>query len=216
MSVLLRVITLFALWSSAGGALRWMAHADEPLPPLSVPLKSFARLASVGYENVFADALFLQFIQHFGGSMRERRQVQQAAPALELLTDLDPKFFGAYVLGTMALGDAKELDAADRLWQKAWLWSPADWRVPYQAGMTMFLFGREAAHALKAAEWFNRAARLPGSPEEARYMEARMYQEGDRKKLAVAAWLNIYRYDPRPTARAVARKTLIEWGVSLP
>lgn len=211
-----RLLAIWLLLALGTRALQAHAHASEELPPLSVPLKTLSRLAASGYENVLADALFLQFIQHFGGSVREKRKVQQALPALDLLTDLDPRFFGAYVLGTMALGDAQELAAVERLWDKAARALPGDWRVPYQAGMTLFLFGRETSHALKAARWFARASELPGAPEEARYMEARMYQEGARRQLAISLWTNIYRHDPRPTARAVAKKTLLEWGIALP
>jgi hypothetical protein len=212
----LRVTRLLVLAGTVAVALQWHKRSSDPLPAVGAPVRAVWHLAAMGFDNLVADVLFLQFLQYFGASVRVQRPVCGAAPWLELITELDPRFLGAYALGTMALADAQEFDAVERLWHQAQRALPGDWRVPYQAGMTLFLFAREPAHAAQAALWFRRAAELPGAPAEARYMEARMYQVGERRQMAIALWRDIYLHDERVTARAVAKKALQSWGVPLP
>ncbi|MEB3196916.1 MAG: hypothetical protein VKP62_06890 [Candidatus Sericytochromatia bacterium] len=216
MRTLRRLGLLAALWGLAWGALQVHARLLDAVPPMSIPLARAVKRVATGFDNVVADGYFLAFIHHFGGSLRERRKVRQAAPVLELITDLDPHFEGAYVLGTLALGDAGQLEAADALWHKAVAANNRRWQLPYQAGMTMFLFGDQPDQYLRAARWFGRAASLPGAPPEARFMEGRMYQVTERRALAIALWRDIYLHDPRPTSRDVAARTLQAWGVPLP
>jgi tetratricopeptide (TPR) repeat protein len=202
-------------WVLANGLLRWhdaRATFDARLgPPPTVVLNR----AVTGFDNLVADALYLQFVQHFGRCLAQRRTVEDAEPWLTEITRLDPRFEGAYVLGSMALGDAGDVQALERLWGRAIAHRPGSWEVAYEAGMHVFLFGSQPAQYLRAAGHFRRAASLPGAPPQAHQMEARMYQVTGQRDLAIALWRKTLRSSPSGEARAVAVRTLREWGVPL-
>jgi tetratricopeptide (TPR) repeat protein len=204
-----------AAWAGAVGLLRWHDARTTFEPRLGAPPALALRGLTSGYANVFADVLYLQFVQHFGRCLARRKQVVGAEPWLEQLTRLDPRFEGAYVIGSMALGDAGENEALERLWARAIAHRPGRWDVPYEAGMHLFLFGSRPDEYLRAARLFHLAASLPGAPREAHQMEARMYQVTGQRDLAIAVWRKTLRTSPSAEARAVAARTLGEWGVPL-
>ena len=204
------------LFGASLGMLRLYDQSMNKIEYMSVPAAVTTHALAAGYENIVADALYLQFIQYFGKHMRWKQKYYNIYPVLDLATSLDPKFEGAYMMGAMVLGDNGQMDEAETLWNKGIRANPGRWEFCYQAGMNLFLFGNRNDQYLRAAELFRAAAALPGAPPEARYMEARMYQVTSRRETAIAIWKDTYVNSPSVEARVVAERSLKRLGVPLP
>lgn len=183
---------------------------------LSAPPTVSARASAGAFRNWAADLHFLNFVVYFGRNLRTKERSINLQPVLDLITDLDPRFEAAYVMGAMALGDGGQVDEAEALWAKGLAANPGQWRWPYQAGMNLFLFGNRPEQYLRAASLFAKAAALPGAPASAKYMEGRMYDVSLRKSMAIRLWMDLYLRAPRPEDRAVAARSLARWQVPLP
>lgn len=216
MNVAIRLVLAAAMFGGSFAALQAHGRALDKVEYLSLPARGTFRTLAAGFENIAADVLYLQFIHYFGKHMRAHRKFHNVVPMLGLVTDLDPQFEGAYVMGALALGDNGEVDASEALWNKGIKAMPGRWEIPYQAGMSLFLFGDTPAQYLRAAELFRKAAALPGAPPSARQLEARMYQVTQRREMAIALWKRMYVQAPTAEERAVAKRTLERYGEPLP
>lgn len=216
MNAAIRVVLAAALFGASFKALQRHERALEKTEYLSIPARSTVRSLAAGFENMTADIFYLQFIHYFGKHLRAHRKYHNVVPVLELITDLDPQFEGAYVMGALALGDNGEVDASEALWDKAMAKMPDRWEIAYQAGMSLFLFGSTPEQYTRAGKIFGRAADLPGAPPTARQMEARMYQVTNRREMAIAVWRKMYVQAYTEEERAVAKRTLEKYGAPLP
>lgn len=197
-----------------GSLMRWEAEAStRPSGLLSVPPTAAVKLGSMGFRNLAADLLYLRFVGYWGYQLTHGRNFHNLFPLLSTILDLDPRFFAAYDMGALALGDAGEPMKAVELLEKGAKRDPQNWWFPYRAGMTLFFFSEDY---MLAAKYFERAALLPGAPPEAGYFAARMYERSERKELAVATWHAIYRRADNPSVREVAKRALEKLGETLP
>ncbi len=210
--------TLGALAFFAGSihALNHWQKTRTTIEYLSVPAPATAQVMAGGYQNLMADVLYLQFVHYFGKHMRWRQKFHNLAPVLDLTTDLDPRFEGAYLMGSLALGDNGQIDAAEVLWQKAVEAMPERWDIAYQAGMSLYLFGDRADQYLRAAKLFHRAGELPGCSPVAKFMEAQMYTRNNRRDLAIKIWQDTYMHSPSAEARGVAKRALEKMKAPIP
>jgi tetratricopeptide (TPR) repeat protein len=124
------------------------------------------RLA-LSYDAIVADLYWIRAIQYYGGtrlSADPDKHYDLLYPLLDLTTSLDPKFaiayrFGAFFLSDQAPGGAGRPDLAIMLLTKAMAANPDRWEYPYDIGFVHYRYGRYQ----EAAEWFRRAARIPGA-----------------------------------------------------
>lgn len=215
-AVCLSLALALGAYAGAYASYRAWRQAVGQKAYLSIPPTVSARAASVGFRNLAADLHFLNFVVYFGRNLRTHERSANLQPVLELITDLDPGFEAAYLMGGMALGDAGQVDEAEALWAKGVAANPKSWRFAYEAGMNLFLFGSRPEQYLRAAQLFRAAAAIPGAPPTARYMEARMYDVSLRKSVAVRLWQEIYVKAPTREEREVAARSLRRWQVPLP
>lgn len=205
-----------ACWAGGIGALQRWEHHETQTEYMSTPPAATARLLAAGYSNIAADALYVNFVVYFGKHLRRDKAYHNVKPVLDLITDLDPHFEGAYTLGALALGDNGEVDASEALWNKGVALHPQSWRYAYQAGMNLFLFATQPEQYARAAKLFARAAAIPGAPREAAYMQARCYDYTSRRDLAIAVWRRTYQSAATAEERAVAQRSLERLGAPLP
>jgi tetratricopeptide (TPR) repeat protein len=119
------------------------------------------------YDALMADLYWMRAIQYYGGTRLSRGSVKSydlLYPLLDLTTSLDPHFsmayrFGAFFLSERAPGGAGRPDLAVRLLEKAMAAHPRRWEYPYDVG---FIYYRDGDYKA-AAEWFQRAAEVPGA-----------------------------------------------------
>jgi len=177
LSILL-VVVLFSALAAAAATFRF--RADRLRPPavetqLEIPPfpSELAQPFSFGFSSVFADAMFLEAIQTFGGR-RQNETLADGTPddrrlarLLEYATDLDPKFRGAYRFAGYAMprttldGRVANAIPAEQILQRGVRERPEDWQIAFVLGylQAFYLFETEQAAASLA-----HAARLPGSP----------------------------------------------------
>jgi hypothetical protein len=137
------------------------------------------RLMTTGYRALAADVYWIRAIQHYGRTrIRLTTPLPDGAPPglahgydllfplLDLTTTLDPRFtiayrFGAIFLSAPLPNGAGQPDLAVALLEKGLLELPEKWEYLHDIG---FVYYWDLFDYPKAAEYFERAAALPGAP----------------------------------------------------
>jgi len=180
------------------------------LPGLqSVPSPAVAKAIAAGFDGFLADLAYIRFSTYWGYWLTHGRAFHNVASLLDLVVTLDPRLRSAYEIGSVALGDAGDIDGALRLLGRGAKASPKDSWFPFQAGMLLFLYSTRHG---EAATYFERAAVLPGADPAAAFFAARMHLSSDRRDLAVATWLNIWRTSSSQAVRTCAANWLKKEG----
>jgi hypothetical protein len=150
------------------------------------------RLA-LSYDSILADVYWIRAIQLYGDTRLGRTTDRSFAllyPLLELTTTLDPYFDVAYNFGALYLaekppGGPGRPDLALKLLERGVARQPEDWRL-YQA--TGFVHYWSYRDYVKAADWFGRAAKLPGAPTWMEPLAAVTLAEGGNRKASRLIW----------------------------
>ncbi|MGH7255085.1 MAG: hypothetical protein ACREI3_04840, partial [Nitrospirales bacterium] len=69
-----------------------------------LPKGEYLRVAVLGYRQAVADLIWLKAVQHFGTKYQTKEGYRWAYHAVDVLTDLDPKFSFAYQAAGTILG----------------------------------------------------------------------------------------------------------------
>lgn len=155
-----------------------------------------------GYREAIADMLWLRSIQDFDFCEKVvRKDLCQGRgwlyQMLDLITDLSPKFHIAYSAGAIALTIIiSDIEGASKLFDKAVINFPDDWRLLYKAAYHAIY---EEKNKAKAAVLVERAARL-GAPEWVYSLAANLYTESGQKTIAIKLIEELEatgRYNPR-------------------
>jgi hypothetical protein len=174
------VVLVLILCALGAGAAGLRSRADRLRPPavetqLEIPPfpAEIIQPFSFGFSSLFADAMFLEAIQVFGGR-RQNLTLAEGAPddrrlyrLLEYATDLDPKFRGAYRFAGYALPrttlEHRVANAipTEYILQRGVRERPDDWQIPFVLG---YVQAFHLGETQQAAENLARAARLPGAP----------------------------------------------------
>jgi tetratricopeptide (TPR) repeat protein len=203
--------TMVGVFGLAGTIGIQMQLSKLPPPVLDVnmlfvPPAELTKSAATGFDNLIADGLWLSLIQYYGDRLiSENRRFTNLAAMFDLIADLDPHFWFAFWLGSWALGDNGEADAAIRLLQKGERLNPHDATYPYQQGFVHFLFRKDYQ---AAAVSFERAASKPNADRFARTMAARMLQKQGRDEQALAVWQGLYTADSNKATKEIARRNI--------
>jgi len=128
-----------------------------------VPSPEHARFFSLGFDSLLADYYWLMAVQRVGA---EHGDTTQHAPLIGRLignvTALDPWVDHPYRFASFWLTDSlQSVGVANRLLEQGIAYNPLDWRNAYYLGFNYFFYLEDNA---RAAEYLDRAARLPGSP----------------------------------------------------
>jgi tetratricopeptide (TPR) repeat protein len=173
---------------------------------LFVPAPALVKGAATDFQLVIADGLWLDVLQYYGDRLTNTiGKPVNLGPMFDLITDLDPKFWFAYWLGSWVLGDNQEVPAALRLLEKGERLNPTVYDYPYQQGFIYFLFGKDYA---KAAECFLRASKVPDAPRFTRTMAARMLQRQGLDSAALSIWQQLYAQATDKTTREIAKRNV--------
>jgi hypothetical protein len=128
-----------------------------------LPVAESVRFCSLGFDRFLSDVYWLAFIQYLGEDRPKGKGFVSTYDYINLITQLDPYFGKAYWFGSWAIGDwQKRPDLADKIMQRGMAYNPNDWYLPFIAGANQYIFAHDNK---KAAAYYRRAARLPGSPE---------------------------------------------------
>lgn len=152
-----------------------------------------ARLA-LSYQAVLADVYWIRALQHYGRTrlMRGTGEYSLLYPLLDLTTTLDPRFRVAYRFGAIFLtepppGGPGRPDLAIALLEKGLAAQPSRWEFALDIGFVHYRSG----DYLTAADWFQRASDIPGSPNWLPPLEAVTRARGGSREASRELWTRI-------------------------
>ena len=148
-----------------------------------LPKGEYLKVAVLGYRQLAADLLWLKAIQLFGVRNQTTDGYLRAYHAVDVLTDLDPKFAYAYqVAGTILGVWAKQTRESIAILTKGMRENPNVWQMPFFLGYDYYY---ELHDPATAARFFRVAATLPGSPAYLPKLAARMTVEAGDPEAAL-------------------------------
>ncbi len=146
----------------------YTAHTLPARPPFEelayYPSGQSLRSATFGHAESAADLAWLRGVQYYGEHRRSDMHFMKLEHVFDILTSMAPGFESPYVFGAFALAqEGRDFPAAERLLKKGIEHNPRNGRLAFELGFLYYV--RPGGRDLEgAAEYFERAARLPGSP----------------------------------------------------
>jgi len=127
-----------------------------------LPSGAVARVASLGQRLLVSDLYWLSAVQYIGEreALTATRGWDRLYPALDLVTDLDPRHGYAYQTGGIVLSQVHRLEESDAILEKGVAKGPPYWTFPYYLAFNAWFY---RADYESAARWAERAARTPGA-----------------------------------------------------
>ncbi len=179
---------------------------------LTIRSASTVRRMTGPYNALFADVYWIRAIQYYGGTKQQldaagARQAIVAEPPpslaadafpvlyplLDITTTLDPRFNIAYRFGSVFLAEpyprgADRPDLAIALLEKGVRERPDKWQYLQDIGFVHYWFRHDFR---AAAEWFQKAADVPGAPWWLRSLAATTLAQGGDRQSSRAMWTAI-------------------------
>jgi len=154
------------------------------------PSGRFVRGATIEYQELASDLIWLTAIDYYGRHQETDRKYQWLGHIFEVLTTLDPRFIGAYHFGAIVLAwDAHQPREALRLLTSGMKANPLNWQLPFDAA---FINCMVIGDYPTAAFLFNVASKLPGAwSVAARWAPYMLVKAGDFET-ARRMWRDIY------------------------
>lgn len=154
-----------------------------------LPSSEFMKMASLGYDNLASDLLWFKAVQYYGGYMMAQNGIRLFNHLADVITDLDPKFKGAYKLSALIISeDLGDFESGIRLLEKGMKNNPDDYWMAFEMGFLHYLEGRDYTAAEK---YFRHAATLPGADGRAARFAADAARRGGDYDAAIALWKQI-------------------------
>ena len=146
------------------------------------------RPATLGQAETAADLAWLRAVQYYGEHRQSDLRFVRLEHVFEILTSLAPGFESPYVFGSFAMAqEGRDFAAAERLMLKGIEHNPTSGRLAFELGFMYYVRpgGRDLP---RAAEYFERAARLPGGPPNAGRFAAFARQHAGDLAVALQLW----------------------------
>jgi tetratricopeptide (TPR) repeat protein len=142
----LALLLLAALLVTAGSLHSNLADIRAGYPDefrsYYVPSSQYMKVASLGQRNLWADLIFVWAVQYFDRYGDEVRGTYLYR-TFDTLTDLDPRFYEAYIFGCLFLSLDQRWDSLFRLADKGIAFNSDNWLLPWEAGTYAFFQARD-------------------------------------------------------------------------
>jgi hypothetical protein len=173
---------------------------------LYLPSGKYIKVVVLGFDNLFADILWLRAIQYFGGHFMGDRNYAMLDRIFEVITTLEPSFVDVYRFASMALGEEahKYKETAALLW-KGTEQNPTRWEIPYDLGFFLLYTVKDYDQAVKA---YSIATTRPGCPDFVQRIIPFIYSESGRIDIAKAEWQRIYDNAKDDMTREIADRNI--------
>lgn len=166
------------------------SYADEDLSLQGARLKGY----SLGFEGLIADWYWMKSLQYVGDKILKNNQPMSLDnlkslnprllyPYLDNATTLDPQFIEAYSYGAIVL-PAIDREQAIKIAEKGIANNPNKWRLYHYLGYIYWTLKNYE----KAAEIYERGAKIEDAPDWMKLMGARMKAEGGSRETARAIY----------------------------
>lgn len=168
---------------------------------------------ALSYDAVAADLYWIRAVQHYGRTKLandSRRRYELLSPLLDLTTSLDPYFSRAYRFGAIFLAEKPPAgpgrsDLSIALLQKGLKAQPNRWEFAYDLGFVHYWHRQDYT---RAAEWFRRAADVPGAPIWLEPMAAVTLAKGGDRATARQLWSEVVKSAPEAASWVRAQAEL--------
>lgn len=148
------------------------------------------KTASLGYEALTADLLWLKAVQHMGEREISSQGYDWIYKALDTVTTLDPQFIAPYETGGLILTVvAEKAELSNRLLEKGYMHNPDVWQLPFYLGFNYFYFMKQYK---TAAKYMSIAAELEGSPKWLPLLASRLYYQAEDPSFALEFLVRMY------------------------
>jgi hypothetical protein len=214
------VVAVAALLAVAVALQVWRDRGWQPYEPATPVLwlrdASVARRLALGFEPIVADAYWIRAVVYYGRQRltpRADKNYDLLYPLLDLVTTLDPRFVVAYRFGAIFLsepmpGGPGRPDQAVSLLERGAAQMPQRWEFLHDIGFVYALSVRDYA---RAAEWFNRAAAVPGAPVWLRSTAALMLLRGGDRAAARQLWQQLHDTSEMEWLQTIALTHLVQF-----
>jgi tetratricopeptide (TPR) repeat protein len=219
-------------------AVQLQAARERTYPPVDVTEDSLAlssastvRRLTGAYNTLFADVYWIRAIQYYGGTKKKLDAMAAGQgivaeppaslaadafpllyPLLDITTTLDPRFNIAYRFGSVFLAEpyprgADRPDLAIALLEKGLRERPDKWQYLQDIGFVYYWFRHDY---LAAAEWFQKAADVPGAPSWLRPLAATTLAQGGDRASSRTMWTAILQTAETDWLRGEAQRRLVQ------
>ena len=205
------VVVLLALAVlGVGSARARLADIDAAMSGtkdlLYMPNGKYLKAISLGHAPLLADFVYLWAIQYYSDYSQADRFRYVEHVFGDVISELDPGYLDPYWLGALILTtEGKDEEAGLRLLDRGFVKNPSAWILMYLAGWECQRFGQFD----RAADYFDRAAKVSGSPPDLFRLKAGMTARTGNLKEAIERWQDVLD-DPRNNeeARAIAERQI--------
>jgi len=193
--VLRRVVAIVVVVACAAGVVAYQATrpARAPANPrVFVPSPGFFLDFSPSFRTSIADAYYLNMVQYYGEHVSGDGRLDSLPQMVDLVTRLSPHFTRPYLFGAFGLLDAGRPDASYKILRRGFAANPGNWRFPSYLGFFAYAFANNKDKDLIAADWYSKAAAIPGSPAYLKRLAAVLLGKGGETEKSVLLWGQIY------------------------
>lgn len=170
------------------------------------PSGQFLRPAAIEYQTAASDVVWLRAIQYYGHHLMTDRRYDWLGHVFEIVTELDPRFIGAYHFGAITLAwDANQPREAIELLVKGMRANPMNWQLPFDAGFIHYMLLRDYR---KAGVFFEIASKLPDAWLVTSRWAAVSVAKAGSYDTAREMWLDIYRSTDNKALRALVLRQI--------
>ena len=180
------------------------APRDEVDPMLYLPSGRYLKVASLGFDEILADLIYLWSIQYYGNYDIEDRYLYLEHIYDQVVSELDPHYLDPYLVGSLIMNlEADDPELALRLLDKGIAHNPDRWILAFEAG---FLCYNDLGDHARAAGYFEQALRSPDVHPLVRRLYAEMHNRAGDKRTSLREWAEIYDTSDDEYVREIAWK----------
>lgn len=148
----------------------WVARQGSRVRERSVentirylPEPEVMKIASFGYDDMVADALWLKLVLYYGENRKGQHSLTFFEQLAKTIVTLDPYFLEGYRFPALVISqDMGNPEEGINFLQLGMQAMPEEWWLPFEAGFIEYV---TAMNDEEAFHWFKRAADVPNAPE---------------------------------------------------
>jgi tetratricopeptide (TPR) repeat protein len=177
---------------------------------LYLPSGKYLKPATFGYYSIVADFIYLWSIQYYGDP-EFHPQMEYLKHTYDLITALDPQYLDAYETGALFMFyEGRNPKGALQLLDEGLERNPNQWILPMDAGFYCLMRLKDQK---LAAQYFEKASRIPGAHSLAkRALASTRFKLGD-KVAALELWKEVFQTAENPTIKQTAYQQVYELRV---
>jgi tetratricopeptide (TPR) repeat protein len=205
LALLVVLVVLFGTTLWIRSWLETQERRAETAELLYLPKGPFLRALALGHEETLADLMYIWALNYYGKYDHDARRGYLDAVFSGAITELDPRFTEAYLIGAMIMSiEYKQPIEALRLYDKGLAAMPENWELAYWAGWECYA-GKQY---LRARDYWQRASGMPGAPAQLMRLAARMLEKSGDLDAAIVEYERLLDEAQDETTRAVVLRWL--------